>query len=118
MGDFYELFFEDAVAAAKALGIVLTKRGKHEGADIPTCGIPFECAHEALYRLISLGHRVAVCERVDDPEQARKRGPGSMVRPRLSTYRHRNSEGGRRRAASAPCCIHVAWTSRHFLKSV
>src|ERR1700752_4848663 len=58
MGDFYELFFEDAVTASTALGIVLTKRGKHQGQDIPMCGVPIHRADEYLQRLIRAGHRV------------------------------------------------------------
>ena len=80
MGDFYELFFEDAVAAAQALGIVLTKRGKHLGADIPMCGVPIHRADEYLQRLIKQGFRVAVCEQLEDParsEQARFEGGGA-----------------------------------------
>ena len=80
MGDFYELFFEDAEIAAKALGIVLTKRGKHQNRDIPMCGVPIERADEYLHRLIALGHRVAVCEQLEDPAEARKRGGKSVVR--------------------------------------
>ncbi|MBV9065175.1 MAG: DNA mismatch repair protein MutS, partial [Methylobacteriaceae bacterium] len=79
MGDFYELFFEDAETASRALGIVLTKRGKHLGDDIPMCGVPIERADDYLQRLIALGHRVAVCEQVEDPAEARKRGPKSVV---------------------------------------
>src|SRR3989449_3963015 len=80
MGDFYELFFEDAEIAARALGIVLTKRGKHLGRDIPMCGVPIHRADEYLNRLIALGHRVAVCEQLEDPADARKRGGRSVVR--------------------------------------
>ena len=80
MGDFYELFFTDAEVASRALGIVLTKRGKHLGADIPMCGVPVERADEYLHRLIALGHRVAVCEQLEDPAAARKRGGKSVVR--------------------------------------
>src|SRR6266436_1805248 len=80
MGDFYEMFFEDAELAARALGIVLTKRGKHLGRDIPMCGVPVERADEYLHRLIALGHRVAVCEQIEDPAEAKKRGPKSVVR--------------------------------------
>src|SRR5262245_59841301 len=80
MGDFYELFFEDAEIAARALGIVLTKRGKHLGRDIPMCGVPVHRADEYLHRLIVLGHRVAVCEQIEDPAEARKRGARSVVR--------------------------------------
>jgi DNA mismatch repair protein MutS len=80
MGDFYELFFEDAVAAAEALGIVLTKRGKHLGEDIPMCGVPIHRADEYLQRLIARGFRVAVCEQLEDPVEARKRGSKAVVR--------------------------------------
>jgi DNA mismatch repair protein MutS len=80
MGDFYELFFADAEIASRALGIVLTKRGKHLGRDIPMCGVPIERADEYLHRLIAAGHRVAVCEQLEDPAQARRRGPKSVVR--------------------------------------
>jgi DNA mismatch repair protein MutS len=80
MGDFYELFFEDAEVAARALGIVLTKRGKHLGRDIPMCGVPVHRADEYLNRLIALGHRVAVCEQLEDPAEAKKRGGKSVVR--------------------------------------
>jgi len=80
MGDFYELFFEDAEVASRALGIVLTKRGRHLGRDIPMCGVPIERADEYLHRLIALGHRVAVCEQLEDPAEARKRGGKSVVR--------------------------------------
>ena len=80
MGDFYELFFEDAEVASGALGIVLTKRGKHLGRDIPMCGVPIERADEYLHRLIAQGHRVAVCEQLEDPAEAKKRGAKSVVR--------------------------------------
>ncbi len=80
MGDFYELFFEDAEIAARALGIVLTKRGKHQGRDIPMCGVPVHRSDEYLHRLIALGHRVAVCEQLEDPAEAKKRGSKSVVK--------------------------------------
>jgi DNA mismatch repair protein MutS len=80
MGDFYEMFFADAETASRALGIMLTKRGKHLGADIPMCGVPVERADEYLHRLIALGHRVAVCEQLEDPAEAKKRGAKSVVR--------------------------------------
>ncbi|MDR3468925.1 MAG: DNA mismatch repair protein MutS, partial [Xanthobacteraceae bacterium] len=80
MGDFYELFFDDAETASRALGIVLTKRGKHLGQDIPMCGVPVERSDDYLHRLIALGHRVAVCEQTEDPAAAKKRGPKSVVR--------------------------------------
>jgi DNA mismatch repair protein MutS len=80
MGDFYELFFEDAEIASKALGIMLTKRGKHQGADIPMCGVPVERSDDYLHRLIAQGFRVAVCEQMEDPAAARARGNKSVVR--------------------------------------
>src|SRR6187401_3660535 len=80
MGDFYELFFEDAEIAARALGIVLTKRGKHQGMDIPMCGVPVERSEDYLHRLITAGHRVAVCEQTEDPAAAKARGNKSVVR--------------------------------------
>src|SRR3954465_10302727 len=80
MGDFYELFFDDAEIASRALGIVLTKRGKHQGDDIPMCGVPVVRSDEYLHRLIGLGHRCAVCEQTEDPAEARKRGGKSVVR--------------------------------------
>jgi DNA mismatch repair protein MutS len=80
MGDFYELFFEDAEIASKALGIVLTKRGKHQGMDIPMCGVPVERSEDYLHRLIGAGHRVAVCEQTEDPAAARARGAKSVVK--------------------------------------
>src|SRR5262249_25025891 len=80
MGDFYELLFADAEVASRALGIVLTRRGKHLGQDIPMCGVPVERADEYLHRLIALGHRVAVCEQMEDPAEAKKRGGKSVVK--------------------------------------
>nr|WP_159601934.1 DNA mismatch repair protein MutS [Starkeya nomas] len=80
MGDFYELFFDDAEVASRTLGIVLTKRGKHQGEDIPMCGVPVERAEEYLNKLIAAGHRVAVCEQIEDPAEAKKRGPKSVVK--------------------------------------
>ena len=80
MGDFYELFFEDAAEASRALGITLTKRGQHMGQDIPMCGVPVHAADDYLQKLIALGFRVAVCEQIEDPAEARKRGAKSVVR--------------------------------------
>jgi DNA mismatch repair protein MutS len=74
MGDFYELFFDDAGKAAAALDIALTKRGKHLGEDIPMCGVPVHAAEAYLEKLIRKGFRVAVCEQMEDPAQAKKRG--------------------------------------------
>jgi len=79
MGDFYELFFDDAVKAADALNITLTKRGKHDGADIPMCGVPVHAADTYLSRLIRKKFKVAVCEQTEDPAEAKKRGGKSVV---------------------------------------
>ena len=79
MGDFYEMFFEDAVKASAALDIALTKRGQHLGEDIKMCGVPVH-SHEAyLSRLIRQGFKVAVCEQTEDPAEAKKRGAKSVV---------------------------------------
>jgi len=80
MGDFYELFFDDAVAAADALDIALTKRGKHDGDDIPMCGVPHHAAENYLLTLIRKGFRVAVCEQLETPAEAKKRGSKSVVK--------------------------------------
>ncbi len=80
MGDFYELFFADAAKAAEALDIALTKRGKHLGEDIPMCGVPVHSAEAYLEKLIRSGHRVAVCEQIEDPAEAKKRGSKSVVK--------------------------------------
>src|SRR6201995_2636391 len=80
MGDFYELFFADAAKAAEALDIALTKRGKHAGDDIPMCGVPVHASDAYLEKLIRKGFRVAVCEQVEDPAEAKKRGSKSVVK--------------------------------------
>jgi DNA mismatch repair protein MutS len=80
MGDFYELFFDDAAKASEALDIALTKRGKHQGDDIPMCGVPVHAAEAYLEKLIRKGFRVAVCEQQEDPQEAKKRGSKSVVR--------------------------------------
>ncbi len=79
MGDFYELFFDDAVQAAAALNIALTQRGKHAGQDIPMCGVPVRAADGYLEKLIHAGFKVAVCEQTEDPAAAKKRGAKSVV---------------------------------------
>jgi DNA mismatch repair protein MutS len=86
MGDFYELFFEDAAKAAATLDIQLTKRGRHDGADIPMCGVPVHAAEAYLARLIRQGFRVAVCEQMEDPAEAKKRG-GSKAAIRRAVVR-------------------------------
>ena len=80
MGDFYELFFDDAVRAAAALDITLTKRGQYQGKDIPMCGVPVHASEAYLQRLIKKGFRVAVCEQTEDPSLAKKRGAKSVVK--------------------------------------
>ena len=79
MGDFYEMFFDDAVAAAAALDIALTKRGSHQGAPIPMCGVPVHAAEGYLLQLIRKGFRVAIAEQMEDPAEAKKRGAKSVV---------------------------------------
>lgn len=79
MGDFYELFFDDAVAASSALDITLTRRGKKDGDDIPMCGVPVHAAETYLARLIRKGFAVAICEQTEDPSEAKKRGAKSVV---------------------------------------
>ena len=80
MGDFYEMFFDDAIAAAEALDIALTKRGQHQGKDIPMCGVPVHAAEGYLLTLIRKGFRVAVCEQLEDPAEAKKRGYKAVVK--------------------------------------
>jgi len=80
MGDFYEMFFDDAVAASAALDIALTKRGQHQGAEIPMCGVPVHSAEGYLLTLIRKGFRVAIAEQLEDPAEAKKRGSKSVVR--------------------------------------
>src|SRR5947208_9215175 len=79
MGDFFELFFEDAVKASAALDIALTKRGRHQGSDIPMCGVPVHAAEQYLERLIRKGFRVAICEQIEDPTEAKRRGAKAVV---------------------------------------
>jgi DNA mismatch repair protein MutS len=80
MGDFYELFFEDAEVASEALAITLTKRGKHAGEEIPMCGVPVHAADQYLEQLIRKGFKVAVCEQLESPAEAKKRGAKSVVK--------------------------------------
>ncbi len=80
LGDFYELFFDDARTASEALGIVLTYRGKIDGNEIPMCGVPFHAYEHYLVRLVKAGYKVAICEQMENPEEAKKRGAGSVVK--------------------------------------
>ncbi|HEY0328677.1 MAG TPA: DNA mismatch repair protein MutS [Rhodopseudomonas sp.] len=123
MGDFYELFFEDAEIASRALGITLTKRGKHKGQDIPMCGVPVERSDDYLHRLIALGHRVAVCEQTEDPAAARARKsvvrrdvvrlitPGTLTEDTLLDARANNYllAIARARASAGADRIGLAW---------
>ena len=79
MGDFYELFFEDAVVAASTLDIALTKRGQHQGSDVPMCGVPAHSHEGYLQKLIKSGFKVAICEQLETPLEARKRGNKALV---------------------------------------
>src|SRR5574340_496457 len=69
MGDFYEMFFDDASLASRVLGITLTSRDK--GRDIPMCGVPYHAALSYIARLVKEGHKVAICEQVEDPDEAK-----------------------------------------------
>ncbi len=125
MGDFYELFFDDAVSASAALDIALTKRGKHAGADIPMCGVPVHSAEGYLERLIGKGFRVAVCEQMEDPAEAKKRGskavvardvvrlvtPGTLTEEALLEARAHNYLAALARigGASADAAMAIAW---------
>lgn len=105
MGDFYELFMEDAVIASAVLDITLTKRGKTQGDDIAMCGVPFHSCEPYIARLIRAGHKVAICEQIETPEQAKKRGgskalvqrdviriitPGTLIEDTLLNARSNN----------------------------
>lgn len=79
MGDFYELFFEDAVKASAALDIALTRRGRHEGKEIPMCGVPVHAYESYLEKLIRAGFKVAIAEQLETPEEAKKRGGKTLV---------------------------------------
>jgi len=80
MGDFYELFFDDAIKASQALDIALTKRGRIKGENIPMCGVPYHAYESYMAKLIKAGYKVAVCEQMENPEEAKKRGSKSVVR--------------------------------------
>ncbi len=87
MGDFFEMFFEDAKIAAAVLDIALTARGEHDGAPIPMCGVPIHAAEGYLARLIKAGHRVAIAEQTESPADARARmGPRRSSPARSSAW--------------------------------
>lgn len=80
MGDFYEIFFQDAITASQALDIALTKRGKNNGEDIPMCGVPHHAADAYIEKLMRQGFKVALCDQQEDPKEAKKRGAKAVVR--------------------------------------
>ena len=84
LGDFYELFFDDAKIAAPVMDVVLTRRGRHDGLDIPMCGVPIHSSDMYLSRLTRAGFKVAVCEQVELPSEAKKRGPKSIVKREIT----------------------------------
>ena len=86
MGDFFELFFDDAKAAAATLDIALTSRGEHGGAPIPMCGVPVHSAENYLARLIKAGHRVAIAEQTETPAEAKARGSKALVARAIVRY--------------------------------
>src|ERR1044071_7486915 len=91
LGDFYELFFEDAVTAARELEITLTARNKEKGTAIPMCGVPYHAADGYISRLIQKGYRVAICDQVEDPRFAKKlvkREVTRIVTPGTATDAH------------------------------
>ena len=104
MGDFYEMFFDDAKKAAAALNIALTHRGKHMSDEIPMCGIPVAAFENYLGRLVRCGYKVAICDQVEDPKEAKKRGykavvkrevirvitPGTIIEDSLLNFRSNN----------------------------
>ena len=110
MGDFYELFFSDAEAAAAALDIALTQRGEHNGTPVPMCGVPQHAAEAYLARLIRRGFRVAVTEQMEDPKVAHRQGTDQARGGAAGDARddHRGSAAGSRTRQS--CCS--AWRRR------
>jgi len=74
LGDFYELFFDDAHTASKALDITLTRRGQYKGQDVPMCGVPFHAYESYLAKLVQKGYKVAICEQMEDPKESKKNG--------------------------------------------
>jgi DNA mismatch repair protein MutS len=80
MGDFYELFFDDAVRASRILDIALTKRGVHLGTPIPMCGVPYHAADSYIERLVNAGEKIAICEQLETPDEAKARGHKSVLK--------------------------------------
>ena len=97
MGDFYEMFFDDAKTASKALEIALTSRGKHRGEDVPLCGVPYHAADGYISRLLAKGYKVAICEQIEDPKQAK-----GIVQAGGHARDHSRHRARSRRAWAAP----------------
>ena len=112
MGDFYEMFYEDALVAARALELTLTSRSKDaNGGGIPMCGVPFHAVDGYIARLVKKGFRVAICDQVEDPRKAKgivKRevvrvvSPGTLPTRLSRRARAGVSDGGRARRARMP----------------
>src|SRR5246127_4350433 len=123
LGDFYELFFEDAVVAARELEITLTSRNKEKGAAIPMCGVPYHAAESYIARLIQKGHRVAICDQMEDPRFAKKLvkreitrmvTPGTAMDAALVRPRENNYLAAVARAASRAAVAHVDVSTGEF----
>ena len=84
MGDFYELFFDDAVIASKALDIALTHRGTYMGKQVPMCGVPYHAFSSYMPKLVRQGFKVAICDQMESPEEAKKRGYKAVVKREVS----------------------------------
>src|SRR5690242_7582264 len=123
LGDFYELFFEDAVTAAHELEITLTSRNKEKGAAIPICGVPYHAAEGYISRLIQKGHRVAICDQMEDPKVAKKIvrreitrvvTPGTAMDPTLVKPRENNYLAAVARVGSRSGVAHVDISTGEF----
>src|SRR3954467_6453509 len=123
LGDFYELFFEDAVTAARELEITLTARNKEKGAAIPMCGVPFHAAEGYISRLIQKGYRVAICDQVEDPKTAkglvrreiqRVVTPGTAMDANLVRSRENNFLAAVAKSGSKSAVAHVDVSTGEF----
>src|SRR5207244_4237064 len=123
LGDFYELFYEDAVTAARELEITLTARNKEKGAAIPMCGVPYHAAENYIARLIQKGHRVAICDQMEDPRVAKKLvkreitrivTPGTAMDANLVRSRENNYLAAVARADSRSAVAHVDISTGEF----
>src|ERR1700746_3061207 len=123
LGDFYELFFEDAVVAARELEITLTARNKEKGAAIPMCGVPYHAADGYISRLIQKGHRVAICDQMEDPRLAKKLvkreitrvvTPGTAMDANLVRSRENNYLAAVARSDSRSAVAHVDISTGEF----